>query len=221
MKKAENVDEYIKAFPRDVQTILEKIRLTIQKMAPDAVETISYQMPTFKLNGKYLVYFAGWKNHVSIYPIPTGTPAFQKEISPYIAGKGTIKFPLDKSDSIRFGEKNCYISNAGTPNKMKNTKGTLKICNRGHEFYKNSDCPVCPKCWSGYYREKNKGDFPDKLSAPALRGLLNANITNLTMLSKFTEGDISTLHGVGPTALITLRAALKAKGLSFKISKVK
>ena len=91
-----------------------------------------------------------------------------------------------------------------------------KICSRGHVFYKSSDCPVCPKCWSGYYRQKNKGDFPDTLSAPALRALLNAKIFSLPQLATHSEGEILALHGMGPSSLPKLRAALKAKELSFK-----
>lgn len=90
------IDAYIKTFPEDVQTILEKIRQTIQKAAPEAVEAISYQMPTFKLNGTNLVHFAAWKNHIGFYPTPSGTEAFQKELSPYKAAKGSVQFPLDK-----------------------------------------------------------------------------------------------------------------------------
>ena len=96
------------------------------------------------------------------------------------------------------------------------SKGILKICSRGHRFYKSSDCPVCPMCWAGYYREKNQGDFPNSLSVPALRGLLNAKITNLAKLAKYTESEILQLHGMGPASMPMLRTALKAKGLSFK-----
>jgi len=95
-------------------------------------------------------------------------------------------------------------------------KGTLKICSRGHEFYKSSDCPVCPKCWPGYYRKQSQSDFPEKISAPALRALLNAKIMNLAQLAKYTENKIADLHGMGPKALGQLKIALKAKGLSFK-----
>jgi hypothetical protein len=91
-----------------------------------------------------------------------------------------------------------------------------KVCARGHKFYKSSDCPVCPKCWPGYYREGNKGDFPDRLVAPALRALLNAKITNLAQLSGFTESQILELHGMGPSSMPKLRKALKEQGLSFK-----
>lgn len=91
-----SIDEYIASFPEDAQKILEELRGTIKAAAPDAEEKISYNIPTFTLNGKHLVYFAGWKNHISMYPIPSGTAAFNKEISKYVEGKGTLKFAMDK-----------------------------------------------------------------------------------------------------------------------------
>ena len=94
--KFSSMDEYIGTFPPDVQKVLEELRSTIQAAAPEAQETISYNIPTFTLNGTYLIYFAGWKKHVSIYPIPLGTEAFNQEISKYADGKGTVKFPLDQ-----------------------------------------------------------------------------------------------------------------------------
>ena len=90
------MDEYIKIFPQDVQITLEKIRQTIRKIAADAVEAISYQMPAFKLNGRYLVYFAAWKNHIGFYPMPSGTKAFKKELSPYKGAKGSVQFPINQ-----------------------------------------------------------------------------------------------------------------------------
>lgn len=95
-QKFANVDDYIQTFPPDVQTILKKIRATIRRVIPTATETISYQIPTFKVNGRYVVYFSGWKEHVSLYPIPKGSPSFDKQITHYTSGKGTVKFPLDK-----------------------------------------------------------------------------------------------------------------------------
>lgn len=93
--KYETIDEYIKTFPKDIQNILEKVRQAIKESAPGAEEAISYQMPTFKLNGN-LVHFAGYKNHIGFYPTPSGTEAFKKEIAVYRAGKGSIQFPIDK-----------------------------------------------------------------------------------------------------------------------------
>jgi uncharacterized protein YdhG (YjbR/CyaY superfamily) len=95
-KQFGTIDEYIKTFPNDVQSILEKMRQTIKKAAPEAVEAISYQMPTFKLNGKNLVHFAAFKNHIGFYPIPSGIEAFKKELSSYKQGKGSVQFPIDK-----------------------------------------------------------------------------------------------------------------------------
>src|SRR5689334_21001914 len=90
-----NINEYIAAFPPDIQKILKKIRLTISQAAPEAEEAMSYQMPTFDLKGN-LVHFAAFKNHIGLYPTPSGTEAFKHEISIYQGAKGSIKFPIDK-----------------------------------------------------------------------------------------------------------------------------
>ena len=91
-----NIDDYILTFPPGTQKMLEEIRAAIRKAAPDATETISYQMPAFKLKGRNLVYFAGYKNHIGFYPVPSGMEAFKKELSSYKQGKGSVQFPLDK-----------------------------------------------------------------------------------------------------------------------------
>ncbi len=95
-EKFATIDEYIGSFPEDVQAVLQKVRRTIRKVVPDGEETISYQIPTVKLHGKYVVYFSGWKSHISVYPLPSGDEAFERDIAPYKAGKGTAKFPLNK-----------------------------------------------------------------------------------------------------------------------------
>jgi uncharacterized protein YdhG (YjbR/CyaY superfamily) len=90
------IDEYIAACPEASQCHLRELRAAIQAAIPEAREKISYQIGAFELNGKNLIGFAGWKNHVSIYPIPSGSAAFNKEVAKYAAGKGTLKFSLDK-----------------------------------------------------------------------------------------------------------------------------
>ncbi|HLO15378.1 MAG TPA: DUF1801 domain-containing protein [Anaerolineales bacterium] len=90
-----NIDEYIAGFPEDTQKILEKIRLTIKKAAPEAEEAIKYRMPTFTLKGN-LVHFAAFKNHIGFYPVPTGIEKFKKELSIYESGKGSVQFPLNQ-----------------------------------------------------------------------------------------------------------------------------
>jgi uncharacterized protein YdhG (YjbR/CyaY superfamily) len=94
--KFTTMDAYIASFPKDVQKILEKIRQTIHEAAPGATETISYQIPTFKLNGSNLVHFAAWKDHIGFYATPSGNVAFKKELGRYKVAKGSIQFPLDE-----------------------------------------------------------------------------------------------------------------------------
>jgi uncharacterized protein YdhG (YjbR/CyaY superfamily) len=90
-----NINEYIAGFPHEVREILEKIRMTIRKAAPDAEETIKYRMPTFTLKGN-LVHFAAFKKHIGFYPAPTGIERFKNGLSAYEGAKGSVRFPLDK-----------------------------------------------------------------------------------------------------------------------------
>ena len=92
----DTVDGYIESFPPEVQVILEEIRRTIHSAAPDIQETISYQIPTVTLDDKYLVYFAGWKRHVSIYPIHILDAPLEDEVAVYRSGKDTVQFPLNE-----------------------------------------------------------------------------------------------------------------------------
>ena len=94
-KVAKNIDEYIAGFPDDVQAPMEKIRVTIRKAAPRAEEAIKYQIPTFVLNGN-LIHFAGYKNHIGLYPGSRAIEEFEDELSGYKLSKGTVQFPLDK-----------------------------------------------------------------------------------------------------------------------------
>jgi uncharacterized protein YdhG (YjbR/CyaY superfamily) len=90
-----SIDEYIATFPAEIKYKLEQVRATIKAAAPEATEKISYQMPTFYLYGN-LIHFAAFKNHIGLYPTPSGIEAFQQELSQYEGSKGAIKFPHDK-----------------------------------------------------------------------------------------------------------------------------
>src|SRR6185369_1983952 len=94
-KAPETIDEYISAFSPDVQTILQQIRQVVQSAAPGAQETISYQIPAFKLNG-VLVYFAAFKKHIGFYPPVRGDVRLEKAVAPYAGEKGNLRFPLDQ-----------------------------------------------------------------------------------------------------------------------------
>lgn len=89
------IDEYIQMFPGNVQALLESLRRAIREAAPEAEETISYQIPTFKQNG-ILVHFAAFKNHIGFYPTPSGIEAFREELSAYESSKGSVKFLMDQ-----------------------------------------------------------------------------------------------------------------------------
>ena len=95
MEKPTTIDEYIAAFPADVQDILQKVRETIKTAAPQATEAISYGMPTFKLAGN-LVHFGAFKTHLGFYPIPSGLEQFKEELAQYKGGKGSVQFPFDQ-----------------------------------------------------------------------------------------------------------------------------
>lgn len=94
--QTESIDQYISALPDEVQVILRKLRRIIKEAAPETTEGISYRIPTFYLNGKYLVYFAAFKNHISIYPATTDAVNKVDGLSEYKVSKGTLKFPLNK-----------------------------------------------------------------------------------------------------------------------------
>jgi uncharacterized protein YdhG (YjbR/CyaY superfamily) len=95
--KPSSIDEYIGNFPENVQKILQEIRGVIRDVAPEATETISYDMPTFHLNGTYLIYFAGWKKHVALYPVSEKiAQTLASELSGYKGTKGSVHFPLNK-----------------------------------------------------------------------------------------------------------------------------
>lgn len=91
----ETVDAYIAAFPKEVQQLLKQMRAAIKAAAPKAEEVISYGMPGYKHHG-VLVYFAGYKNHIGFYATPTGHKSFEKELSKYKQGKGSVQFPVEE-----------------------------------------------------------------------------------------------------------------------------
>lgn len=95
MNKPNDINEYIAAFPPDIRNILQGVRETIQKAAPEATEKISYALPTFYLQGN-LVHFAAFTSHLGFYALPSGNKEFQEELSKYKTGKGSIQFPLNE-----------------------------------------------------------------------------------------------------------------------------
>jgi uncharacterized protein YdhG (YjbR/CyaY superfamily) len=120
----DSIDEYIAAFPADVQKILEEVRAVIKAAAPKAEEKISYQIPTFTLNGGNLVHFGAFKNHIGFYPTSSGTQAFQKELSVYKGAKGSVQFPLDKPMPLKLIRKivKFRVAESSKKDKIKSVK---------------------------------------------------------------------------------------------------
>lgn len=96
MSKPRTIDEYTAAFPSATQKLLEQVRHAVRQVAPAATETISYGIPTFQLEGKSLVHYAGFEHHIGLYATPDGHEEFESELSRYKRGKGSVQFPLDE-----------------------------------------------------------------------------------------------------------------------------
>jgi uncharacterized protein YdhG (YjbR/CyaY superfamily) len=95
INKIKSIDEYIAGFPEETQNILEQVRAEIKKSAPGASETIKYAMPTFTLKGN-LIHFAAFRNHIGLYPAPSGDEKFNNDIKAYKGAKSSLRFPIDK-----------------------------------------------------------------------------------------------------------------------------
>lgn len=92
----EEVEKFIASFPVETQKLLNQMRVTVRAVAPEASEGMGYGMPGYKLNGKPLVYFCAYKNHIGFYATPTGHKEFEKELSRYKQGKGSVQFPINE-----------------------------------------------------------------------------------------------------------------------------
>jgi uncharacterized protein YdhG (YjbR/CyaY superfamily) len=186
--KTETIDEYISLYPLDVQELLQKVRMVIMKAAPEAKEAIKYQLPTFVLNGN-LVHFGAFKNHIGLYPAPSGLSEFKQELSVYESSKGSIRFPLDREipfDLIR------RIVEFRVMENLEQLSSKAKKNSNSHHV------------------------FPDFLGATAKRALENNGIKTLKQLSQYREQEVLKFHGIGPSLLPKLREALMSENLSFK-----
>ena len=103
--KFASINEYVSSLPENAQKAMSEIIATIKAKVPSAEESISYNMPAFKVNGEYFVHFSAWKKHIGMYPIPAGNEAFQKQIESYRSAKSSLNFPLDKPMPIKLIEK--------------------------------------------------------------------------------------------------------------------
>lgn len=212
MKRSSNdTESYIDSFPQNIQVILQQLRSVIKEAAPEAEETIKYAMPTYVQHGN-LVHFAAYKNHIGFYATPTGHTAFEEQLSKYKSGKGSVQFPINEPLPLELIKEIVRFRVLENKEKVLKKK-TLRVCEKGHQYYKSSDCPICPLCEKESARPDSFFSF---LSAPARRALESKGILSEEDLSQYKEREILELHGLGKTSLPLLRQALLKKGLTFK-----
>lgn len=185
-RQADPVDQYIRDFPKEIQERLKQLRAIIRNAAPNAEEYIGYGLPGYKAFGKPLVYFAGFKNHIGLYALPSGHSKFKEKLSKYKGGKGSVQFPNDEPLPVTLIKQMVML-------RWKENKQLMEA-----------------------KAQKSKDDFMNELSAPARRALVNNGIKSLNDLSRYTEEEILKLHGMGPFSIPKLKAALKKSGLKFK-----
>lgn len=211
MKPVTNIDQYIDNFPEATQLLLHQIRNSIKEVIPEAEEVIKYGMPTYQLHGN-VVHFAAYKNHIGFYPASSGIAAFKSELSIYKGAKGSVQFPLDRPLPLQLVQ-SITLFRAKENTEKARLKKSLRICTKGHRYYKSSDCPVCPVCES---ERKPQNDFLSRFSAPARRALEQHGIFSEGDLTRFTEPEILDFHGIGKSSLPKLKEALISAGLHFK-----
>ena len=129
MKKTnyQSIDEYIGTFPDDIQSRLESMRQIIKSVIPGAIETISYQIPTFKINNKNIVHFSAYKKHIGLYPGPSAIEHFKEELSQYKWSKGAVQFPLDNPIPSELVKKIVIFRARENQSQIKNTQSTRSL----------------------------------------------------------------------------------------------
>jgi uncharacterized protein YdhG (YjbR/CyaY superfamily) len=191
MKTSDTViDNYISGFTPEIQKKLHQFRSIVLKIAPKATESMGYGIPTFKLDGN-LVHFAAYKNHIGFYPAPSAIKAFSNELKQYEQSKGAIRFPLDKPLPVGLISKivKFRVKENIEKGRSKTTKKSVKT---------------------------SQESIFSALSRPAQGALANKGIKSAKQLSRLSEKEILSIHGIGPASIPALRKILNKNHLSFK-----
>lgn len=206
MKSQNPILAYIEKHPKNIQSKLMQIRAIVLENAPNAEECISYGMPAFK-QGKMILYFAAFKNHIGIYPTANGVVAFEKWSKKFKTSKGAIQIPNEKDIPVLLLKKLVLYRISHLEPKTKKTH-----CSKGHVFEKKGDGNTCPIC----AKELKNHFFIPNLSAPAVRALQANKINSLKDFSKVKLVQLSQWHGIGPKSLSQIALTMKNAGLKFK-----
>jgi len=196
MSKPKTHAEYIASFPLPIRRKLKEMRALIREEAPDALESISYGVAAFSVDGP-LVYIAGFRNHVSFFPTSSGIRAFRKELSPYKTSAGTVQFALDEPLPLELLRKMVRFR-----------------LREGRD--RKSGRSTCDKRKVAEFDYSNLAPELQVLSKPAQRALVNAGLLTLARIARKTEREVLALHGIGPSSIPVLKRLLAARSLSFK-----
>ncbi len=196
MKKVKSHSEYISGFPPQVQRKLKQMRALIRKEVPSAIESISYGIAGFSLDGP-LVYIGGFKDHVSFFPTSSGVEAFKGELSRYKTSAGTIQFPLDED----------------LPLDLLRRIVRFRLSENRH---KKTGRSLCDKKWVAEIDDSKLAEELRVLVKPAQRALIHAKLYTLEKISRKSEAELLQLHGLGPSSIPVLSKLLLAKKLAFR-----
>lgn len=198
-----DVELYIASFAKPVQKLLRQMQATIKMAAPDAKESLSYGIPTFKLK-RNLVHYAAFKDHIGFYPGPSGITAFKIEIAKFESSKGAIRFPLNKPLPVSLVTK---ITKFRVKEEL--TSGKPKT-----ESKRDRRVACDPERVASFDYSKLDPAF-EALGTPAKRALISHKILKPKDLAKWRKKDVLSLHGIGPSSLPTLNRALSKAKLRF------
>jgi uncharacterized protein YdhG (YjbR/CyaY superfamily) len=203
MKKSkelpQTIDAYIADFPLPVQQQLQSIREAVKKIAPEAAEKIGYGIPTFTLEGN-LVHFAAFKQHISFFPGSSGIEAFKTDLAGYTTSKGTVQFPINQPIPVSLIKKI-------TAYRVKQNREIAAI-KKGNKL----SLKKTPK--------SGNPALPGGLAAPARRALEARGVRDLRQLSRLSEPELRSLHGIGPGSISILQQALRQAGLTLRQSAI-
>lgn len=216
MQHYPDVDTYIASYPAATQRLLEQMRATIRKAAPQAEEVISYGMPAYSLGTK-LVYFGGYQQHIGFYPTASGIRKFEQELFHYKFSKGAVQFPLNKplplalvSRIVKMRLKEVTEQQAMLAASKKQKAAAKAGAGKTTAIKAPARAPAGKAATAAAL-----SPFAT-LVAPAQRALMAHNIKTLKQLAKHSEAEILAFHGVGPGSMPPMRQLLAAAGLHFK-----
>lgn len=202
--------DFIQQYPKDIQAKLNQLVDIIEQCVPQAERTMAYGIPTFTYFGN-LIHFSAYQSHIGLYPGAKAIEHFKRQIDHLKTSKGTIQFPNEVALPDKLIREICLYCKNQNEEKIRASKQS-KYCENGHLLPPRKVCTFCPKCSIG---DVDKSKAFDILASPARRALQAHQVYHLADLGKFTETEIASWHGIGPSALDHLRSMMKQEKFTF------